>query len=289
MCWGASTTLARVGIAEGLSSSDLTLLRFVTSGTILLPFLMTMRHEVTAKVGWYRAIILTVATGPAYSLLVAEGFQFAPLAHGAILFPVSTTLAAIAFGVCFLRETFGWRGCVGTAVLIGGLLLALHHDAGTPASSSAWIGDVMFIAAGALFGLYSFLLRKWRVGALAAASTVAVLSMLVCVVFALCAGARGLSQASSGELLIQIVGQGVAAGVIATIAFSKAVHLLGSAKAGLFAAMVPAMSLVIGIPLLHEIPTVAQSVGLILVTTGLAVTLIKRGTGTAAPTPTQEF
>ena len=235
-----------------------------------------------ASLGWRRAAALTFTAGPAYSLLVAEGFHFAPLAHGAILFPVSTTLTAIGFGVVMLGEPFGWRGRVGTIVVMIGLILAMNHSGGVAVTGQAWIGDVMFIAAGALFGFYSFLLRRWRIGALQAASVVAVFSMLTCIVIAAFAPDSELAAVPIREIAIQIAGQGLGAGVIATIAFSNTVHHLGSARAGLFAALVPAVALLIGILLLHEMPTTVQAFGLVLMTVGLAITIFNRGVETKA-------
>jgi len=58
------------------------------------------------------------------------------------------------------------------------------------------------------------------------------------------------------------------------VAFSKAVSLLGASKAGLFPSLVPVIAVILGIPILDEIPSAVQlagvafaSIGLILATT----------------------
>ena len=57
------------------------------------------------------------------------------------------------------------------------------------------------------------------------------------------------------------------------VAYSQAVILLGVSRAVLFPAIVPAVSVLIGIPIVGEIPSVLQVGGLSLVTLGLLTTV----------------
>ena len=57
------------------------------------------------------------------------------------------------------------------------------------------------------------------------------------------------------------------------VAYSQAVMLLGVSRAVLFPAIVPAVSVLIGIPIVGEIPSVLQVAGLGLVTLGLLTTV----------------
>jgi drug/metabolite transporter (DMT)-like permease len=54
---------------------------------------------------------------------------------------------------------------------------------------------------------------------------------------------------------------------------SQAILLLGVSRAVLFPAIVPAVSVVIGIPVVGEVPGLLQIAGLILVTVGLLITI----------------
>jgi drug/metabolite transporter (DMT)-like permease len=57
------------------------------------------------------------------------------------------------------------------------------------------------------------------------------------------------------------------------VAYSRAVILLGVSRAVLFPACVPAVSVLIGIPIVGEIPGPLQVGGLALVTAGLLTTV----------------
>jgi len=72
-----------------------------------------------------------------------------------------------------------------------------------------------------------------------------------------------------GALLAQGLVQGGLRGVLAILGFTHAIRVLGVGRAVLFAAVVPVVSVLVGIPLLHEIPTLQQWLGVGIATTGL--------------------
>ena len=55
--------------------------------------------------------------------------------------------------------------------------------------------------------------------------------------------------------------------------YTRAVAILGAARGAVFAALVPSFSLLIAIPILHELPTQLQTIGVVLVTAGMVLAL----------------
>ena len=76
-----------------------------------------------------------------------------------------------------------------------------------------------------------------------------------------------------GVLAFQGLVQGGLQGAITMVAYSQAVILLGVSRAVLFPAIVPAVSVLVGIPIVGEIPSALQIAGLGLVTIGLLITI----------------
>ena len=62
--------------------------------------------------------------------------------------------------------------------------------------------------------------------------------------------------------------QGVLSGLLATYLFTRAVVLLGAARAAVFPALVPPFTLLTGFLFLGNIPTLLQLVGLAMVLIG---------------------
>ncbi len=67
--------------------------------------------------------------------------------------------------------------------------------------------------------------------------------------------------------------QGLVQAVITIMAYSRAIAILGVSRAVLFPAIVPAVSILIGIPLLGEIPNALQFAGLLVVSFGILVAI----------------
>lgn len=143
-----------------------------------------------------------------------------------------------------------------------------------PSGERAWVGDLMFFASSMLWAGFTLLLRHWRVPALRATAVVSVLSFLIATPAYLAAvGVSHLASLPLGFLAFQGLVQGGLQGAVTMVAYSQAVMLLGVSRAVLFPAIVPAVSVLIGIPIVGEIPSVLQVAGLGLVTLGLLTTV----------------
>ena len=117
---------------------------------------------------------------------------------------------------------------------------------------------------------FSVLLRHWRLDAVRAIAVVSVLSLAAMWTgYAVLHDVRHLAALPASLVLPQVVAQGVLQGVIGLTAYSHAIRVLGVSKAVLFPVAVPAISVLIGIPIAGEFPTVVQMAGLGLVTVGL--------------------
>jgi drug/metabolite transporter (DMT)-like permease len=128
----------------------------------------------------------------------------------------------------------------------------------------------MFALAGLLWASATILVRRWRIPPLHVAALVACLSSAIYLpLYLLTKGSAAIAGASTSVVLIEIVVQGLLAGIVAVFAFSRSVELLGASRAAVFPALVPAAAIIIGIPLTGELPTTQQVVGLAIVSFGL--------------------
>jgi drug/metabolite transporter (DMT)-like permease len=279
MALGASLSFAaaRAGIVGGLDAADLIFARYLFAGSIMLPLLFYWGLPTLAGIGLGRALVLTLLGGAPFALLQTGGYQFAPLAHGAIIAPSTVTIVSTIGAAIFLRERLGRAHLAGAAVVLLGIgLIGWDGIAQSTAHAGgkAWLGDLLFFASSLLWAGFTLLLRYWRLSALRATAAVAVLSMAVATpVYLLWKGMGHLMALPLGALAFQGVVQGGLQGVITMVAYSQAVVLLGVSRAVLFPAIVPAISVLVGIPIVGEIPGALQIGGLVLVTIGLLITI----------------
>tara|TARA_R110000868_G_scaffold18172_29_gene79205 strand:+ start:15646 stop:16617 length:972 start_codon:yes stop_codon:yes gene_type:complete len=271
--WALYFVYARQAAQTGLLPIDVIVLRYGVAGLILLPWLVRKGLGDLGGVGWRRGIVLALMVGPLFLMFGAGGFLFAPLAHGAVIQPSTAALVATGIAILFLGEKLHAARIAGIVMVLGGIaLIALAGS--TSGAPGAWKGQLMFMAAGGCWAGFTILLRLWQLGAIAATAVASVLSAVVVVPGVLLFGTFDrLAALPTETLILQIVVHGVMAGVLAMVAYARSVALLGVGSAALFPAVVPAVALIMGIPLAGEVPTAPEWLGAVLATTGLAVAL----------------
>jgi drug/metabolite transporter (DMT)-like permease len=265
-----SFAFARAGIRDGLTPGDLILARFGVAGIVLLPLLLRWGLPTLAGIGWRRGLVLTVVGGPAFALMQMGGYAFAPLAHGAVIHPASVTILSTSIAAAMLGERLSRAHMIGAALVIVGIVLISWQGLQAASGARSWIGDLLFFTSAVLWAVFTVLIRHWRLHAIRAIAAVSFLSLLVILPGYLAwYGLEHLRSRSPLPMATQALVQGLMQGVVAIIAYSQAIRVLGVSRAVLFPAMVPAVSILIGIPVVGEIPNAIQITGLLLVTIGL--------------------
>ena len=266
--WSAYTVSSRAAVEDGLTAWDLTALRFIVAGLILAPVVVRHRIATLGGIGWRRGLLLAFAAGPVFSALYTYGLSVTPYAHGPVISPSVVTLGAIGLAALVLGERPGSLQIAGTGAVVFGLILVAGNGG---ALGGASVYDLLFVGSGLLWAGYTVLLRRWRLDPLAATAAVAVISMLAMApAYAATVDLDRLLADPSG-LVLHAVMQGLVAAVVAILAFSKAVALLGAGRAGVFPSLVPVLAVVLGIPVLDEWPSPVQALGVVIATLGLVL------------------
>ena len=270
--WANYSVLARLGVKSGLTPGDLTLLRFAPGALLTAPLLWRWGWRGLGGIGWRRGLVLTALAGPGFSLLFMTGFSLAPLAHGAVIAPACQMLAGLGLSAWLANQAWTRESAMGAALVVLGLAFMggdslLHGE-----SSLTLLGDLLFVAAGCCWGAFGALSRRWQVDPLRVTVVVVVLSfVLFTPAYLAVADLHSLADASTGMLALQVLAQGLGAGLVAVLAFSRAVALLGPGRAAFFGALVPGAASLLAIPVLGEVPTTLQYMGIGAVVVGLLV------------------
>jgi drug/metabolite transporter (DMT)-like permease len=276
LCGGLYTTFARHGVLRGLSPYDLTAMRFGVAAILFAPVLAKTGVRDFGGLGWKRSLALTACAGPIFSLLVFTGFRFAPLSHGGVIMPAAITLSGILMSAMLFGDRLGPQRWLGLLAIFGGLAV-LGGDAMLHGSGNLMLaGDFMFFLSGACWAGFGVLVRLWHANPIRASAVISLLSTVIFLPFYFAfADLGGWARAGSGEIVLQLLVQGVLAGAGNLITYAKAVEILGPGRAALFPSLVPALSVLIAIPLLAEIPNTLQWTGLVVISAGLALSVVQ--------------
>jgi drug/metabolite transporter (DMT)-like permease len=251
-------------LAAGLSVPDLILLRYGTAGPLFLALLLRIG---LGGLVWWRAVVLAALGGAPYFLLTAMALRFAPAVHASILNPGGTMVFAPLLAWWLLRTPPEIGVRVGLPVIAAGLLLIGGAGLGE-GGGQAWIGDLMVLASGFNWALYGVLMRRWEVSGLRAAAVIGAVSLAWVPLHLAVFGIEGVA-AHPAEALWQAGYQGLVAGGLAIVLYSRAVVAMGPARAALLPPLVPALGVLWAWLLLGEHVTPMQVAGMVTVIAGM--------------------
>jgi drug/metabolite transporter (DMT)-like permease len=266
--WTTWILAVRLGMRTSLTPWDITALRFGVAGLILLPYLLNKGVAVD-RLGWLG--LAAILLGGAPTVLVSYGgLIFAPAAHAASLFTALIPLYVAILAAIVLGEAFNVAKRIGLALVVAGVLGIVWGTGGTIGSRQN-IGHAMFISAGLLFAGYTVAMRKARLDGLHAAAIAAVGSLIVYVpVYAIVSRAH-LFNAPWPDLALQAFVHGILCAVISLMLWGRAISLLGASKGSAFAALAPAITAILAIPLLGEWPARTDWIAMLLISGGVYI------------------
>lgn len=274
--YGANFAISRHGIQNGLTPNDMTFLRFLVAGGLLLPTFLAAGWKDCAGVGWGRGMVLVLMSGLPMTLLMLQGLAWSPAAHGAAIGPGTVTVIGALGGWLIFGKRPAWNVILGIAIVVGGLL-CIGLAASTSGSRMVLLGDLCFFGVGLLWGGYPLILQLWKVDPLRATAILSVLSALMFSPWYLMFGQGNLANVPLMIIALHAFNQGFLNVVVGLWLWGFAVREVGAASSGRFPPLIPVIGTISAIPLLGEIPGPLQWAGIALIVGGLMVTTLRTG------------
>lgn len=271
--WGLWPVLSRYGIEQTLSTMDIVALRFAVAGIILLPLLWRLGLSIH---DWKSIVLLSAGAGAPYVLFAIGGLNFASAGHAGVIIPSCMMTFSTIGSWWWLSDKPNRARLIGIGIIIMGVVL-IGWESFQAKGEHTWIGDLMFVAAGLLWATFTVSSGYYRMNPWHATAIVSVVSMVLFTPVYFILTPTKFSQIPIGELVFQGVFQGVFVAIGALWLYTKSVQLLGAGKAAIFATLVPGFAVLLAFPILDEIPSTIELIGVIGVMFGMlyALGLIK--------------
>ena len=266
--WAGNIVVAGVGLRSSLTPWDISAIRFGTAGLLLLAYLLRQGFAFE-RLGWMG--LAALALGGAPTVLLANcGLQFAPAAHAGALFPGVMPLMVVILAAVVLKEVPTPQQGVGLVLIVTGVIGIVWGRGGSIGTTQN-VGHLLFLGSAFAWACYTVALRRARLDGLHAAAISAVGSALLYLPpYAYLAGAS-LFEASLGAIALQAFVQGLLTAVISYVFYGRAIGILGASSGAAFAALCPAMTALMAIPVLGEWPSAIDWLAIILISIGVYV------------------
>lgn len=266
---GAGWQLAsRHGVTTTLGPIELAVLRYGVPALALLPVLRRtglLPHGLPRL----KLALLVFCGGLPFGLVVLAGAQWAPAAHIGVFLAASVPLFTALGAWLIERERVASPRLAGLMLVAAGMVVFGAGDVAGLADS--WRGDLLFVLAAMLWALHTLMFRRSGLTPWQGAAVVNAWSGLLLLPVLACFGAPRLFHAPWSDVLVQALGQGLAAGLLGLVTYMAAIARLGAARASLSAALVPLMTALGAAWLLHEPFSGATFAAVLLVMAGVAL------------------
>jgi len=274
LIWGAWPVASRFGVQQSLNVYDITALRFVVAGAVLLPFLMKRGLQ---GVGLGRAMVLTAGAGVPYVLAAIGGLSYAPASHAGVITPSTMLVVSTLGGWLLLGERPNCARMTGTLIIIAGVAM-IGWKSLAAGGADLWVGHLLFMTAGILWAIYTIAARAWSIDPVRSTALVSVFSMIFFLPAYAIFGDGALWRAPISEVVFQGIFQGIFASILALLFYTRAIAVFGAGRSAVFATLVPGIAVLMAYPVLGEKPGASEIVGAAAVTIGMvwALGLIRR-------------
>jgi len=268
LIWGGQAVVMRLSVFEGLTPADVTVLRYLMAGTLVLPSALRCRPFPVGRLGWRRGFVLAMLAGAPYSLVVVGGVAFAPALHSSVVTHAVIPVAATALAYCVLGEQPGLGQVISLGLILVGLaLFGWESLSGAPAR-----GYLLFVVAATMWAGFTTLSKLWRVDPMSTTATLVVLSLLSVPLWLTLFPVR-LAHASIGTLVLQAGYMGGLVTFLSTYLYTQAIALVGAVRAAVIVTLVPVVTSLMSPVVLAEWPTMREVVGMAVVILGVVLSL----------------
>lgn len=270
-----------------LDPFDIAFARLLGAGAVLLPVgWWLVRQDRARGVGAssmfgfsplsMRVTALTgLFGGLLYAMLIYSGFTYAPAGHAAVLLPGSlplwtALLAVVVLGMRISRaQAVGLTLIVAGDAMVGGSSLLRAFDGG-----EIWKGDLLFMSAALCWSTYSVLARRFMLDAVRATVAITVFAFFIYVpAYALLLALEWVPGrflvAPPGQVVFQMLFQGVGSVVISGVSFTRMIQHFGPVRSTMFTSAVPGLAALSAVAILGEPLQWNLAAGLALVTCGI--------------------
>lgn len=278
--FSAKAIFVKLGYQEGMSTNVQLVWRMLLTLPFFIP--LAIKAELKTPIRWQTKDFLTIFSIGLFGYYLASVFDFIGLRY------ISTSLERLTL---FLNPTFvllistfllgkryGWKTWLGVAISYTGMALAIISSQSIEANENLVTGMLWILACAISYSIYMIILEfsVHRLGSTRTAAWGVILSTLFMLIHYFIAGGQ-LAQlwTHTTKAYIWMIGMALLSTVFPIWLLTKATGILGAGRTANISLIGPVLTMIFSVFILDEPITLTIVIGLMLVVSGVALTLNK--------------
>lgn len=245
MIWSGWIVVSSWGVHQNLTSWDITFLRFSTAALVTAPLLYKQRKNLSAIFN-VRVALCALGCGFPYTMTSFFGLAQSPASNAGVIVNGALPIFAALMSFLWVKQRISSSKFLGIGLITAANAL-IFFDGG----SANLIGSLLLLGAALFLSAYSVSMRVWNISVDVLIVAVPWINALLFFAIWLFAP-TGMHVATQGEIMLQILYQGVVVSVIALFLMTYSINILGSVTASTFMGLVPVVSAFMAFVILDE-------------------------------------
>ena len=239
LIWAGWYVISRWGVLGGMAPADIVFVRYASGTLLTLPMFWWWRGR---KIPWRILPVLVLTYGFPYALAVFTGLRSSPAANAGVILNGLLPIVNAILAWLFFRQSVGKGKWIAICMLASSNFLMLYAGLRADSVSADWL---WIVAATLLLGLFMTMVRKWHVDMVILIPVMSLGNFALFLPFWL-AFESNLPQANAGEVLVQVLFQGVIAQVLVIWLVAFTVRRIGSVSTSVLYGFVPVATALLG-------------------------------------------
>ena len=263
MIWSGWIIISKWGLSRALTVWDVTGVRFVTAGMIMLVYALLSKTSIKAL---FTApiIICSLCCGTFYVCASLIGLLMSDAANTGVIINGSLPIMCAAIVFVWKKVRLNNAQYVGVFLILVANVLLFTSTGGATISALLWL----LIAAFAI-AFYSVSMRVWGLNL----KTVMIAVPLINALFFTPIWyflPSNISSAPLEEIVLQGIYQGIVVSIIALFCMTYSINKLGAVSAATIMALVPIVSVILAMIFLEQVMTLQMFISILVCSFGIA-------------------
>jgi drug/metabolite transporter (DMT)-like permease len=263
MIWSGWIIISKWGLSRALTVWDVTGVRFVTAGVVVLVYALLSKTSIKALFT-AQIIICSLCCGTFYVCASLIGLLMSDAANTGVIINGSLPIMCAAIVFVWKKVRLNNAQYVGVFLILVANILLFTSTGGATVSALLWL----LIAAFAI-AFYSVSMRVWGLNL----KTVMIAVPLINALFFTPIWyflPSNISSAPFDEIVLQGIYQGIVVSIIALFCMTYSINKLGAVSAATIMALVPIVSVILAMIFLEQLMTLQMFISILVCSFGIA-------------------